>query len=90
MSDIDSDFDDDNTMDTDPNPLDSELEKQLLGSDDGSDKSSSSGNSDDEDEMDAEDAAHTKLLQKYHETLDKINKNKYSYDDYVILINLAQ
>lgn len=88
--DLDSDLDDDGAMDTDDKVVDSETEKQLLS---GSSDESSTGSDDDDDdedaEMDAEDAARSRVLQTYFETLEKINKNKYSYDDYVVLVNLA-
>lgn len=89
--DLDSDLEDDGVMDTDDKVVDSETEKQLLSGSSAEDESSASdSNADDEDaEMDAEDAAHSRLLQKYFETLEKINHNKYSYDDYVVLVNLA-
>lgn len=41
----------------------------------------------DEDEMDEAD---TKLIRSYVETLARIDRSKYSYDDYVLLVSIAQ
>lgn len=50
-----------------------------------------------EDEVDAsstssddEEDNENKLIQQYIEVLDRIDQNKYNYDDYVLLVKIAQ
>lgn len=72
--------------------MDEQVEETLLkipqssGDDDDEDEDSSDS-LDDEDEMDEADS---KLIRGYVETLNRIDKNKYSYEDYVALVNIAQ
>ena len=52
------------------------------------DDSPDESTSDSDDDSDSDDE--TESLQKYLELLDEITKNKYSYDSYVQLIEIAQ
>lgn len=63
-------------------------EDELLASSDSDDGNNMAD--DDEDEDDLEDDEDSKLIKTYLEVLARIEKNKYSYDDYVLLVNTAQ
>lgn len=67
--------------------MDEQVEETQLKIPQSSEDDDSSIDSQDEDEMDEADS---KLIRSYVETLGRIDKNKYSYEDYVALVNIAQ
>lgn len=78
--DTDSEFDLEQTMETESN-------EHLVGND--SSMESSSSDTEDDDNINEEDEDN-KLIQEYIKILGRIEKNKYNYDDYVMLVKIAQ
>lgn len=81
MTDTDMDVTAEEQMDAD--------EDELLASSD-SEEENNIDDDDDDDEDDLEDDEDSKLIKTYLEVLARIEKNKYSYDDYVLLVDTAQ
>lgn len=65
-------------------------EDELLASSDSEDEQNHPIDEEDEAEDDLEDDEDSKLMKIYLEVLARIDKNKYSYEDYVLLVNTAQ
>lgn len=65
-------------------------EDELLASSDSGEEIMNGDDDEEEDDDDLEDDEDSKLIKTYLEVLARIEKNKYSYDDYVLLVNTAQ
>lgn len=87
--DLDSDIEEGMDVEASASGYVGNTDTELLEDTDDSDSSDEEGDSDENDNDEDEDAE-AKLMQRYLEILSKINDDKYNYDCYVELVDVAQ
>lgn len=85
VEDLDSDIDEGMDLDAAGNVSD-----ELSAESDDADSDGGEDDSDDDDDSDGEEDDDAKLMKLYLEILGKINEDKYNYDNYVQLVDVAQ